>query len=83
MESSRILKMSISNAVINVLKIDTRNILDHIVKAYLRTVRLLICCWSLSLEILVINSRKSFSSIVQIKFKRVQINFKCKAQRFD
>ena len=35
MESSRILKMSISNAVINVLKIDTRNILDHIVKAYL------------------------------------------------
>ena len=43
MESSRILKISISNAMINLLKIDTRNILDHIVKTYLRTVVVSIC----------------------------------------
>ena len=53
MESYRILKISMSNAMINLLKIAIRNILDRLVEGYLRTFRLLICSWHLLLEFVV------------------------------
>ena len=65
MERSTILKISMSNALIYLLKMTIRNILDYIVEAYLSTVRLVI----LLLAFVVgefSSSGKSFSSIVQI-----------------